>query len=81
MHISYIRNHFDSDNFFRMVLVYLWEMGNCFQISHVISIELVPKLVTVTPIRCSSKTLKCFCKEIVLLLVDGGWKHVAGTHQ
>lgn len=81
MHISYIRNHFDSNNFFRMVLVYFWEMGNCFQISHVISIELVPKLVTVTPIRCSSKTLKCFCKEIVLLLVDGGWKHVAGTHQ
>lgn len=51
----FIHSNFGSDNFFRMVLAYLWEMRNCFQISRVISIELLSKFVTVTPIRCSSK--------------------------
>lgn len=62
MHISYI-SHFGSDNFFRMVLVYLWEMRNCFQISPVIPIELLSKIATVTAVRCRSKSLKCFCRE------------------
>lgn len=76
MHISYIVSHFGSDHFFRMVLVYLWEMRNCFQISHVISIELWSKIATVAPIRCRSKSLKRFSREIELLLVDvaPGWR-------
>lgn len=70
MHISYVISHFGSDSFFRIVLAYLWKMRNCFQFSHVISIELLSKTATVTPVRCSSKSLKCFCREIELLLAD-----------